>query len=140
MYPVSEAFMEAVKQNTRNYYWSGRIQTKTGLVYDFGAEDIVKGSGYVTAQCCGNTEIELGTVYSAEMGVTLYSQIDRYTMEDAEVRISYHLRLIDGTYEEIPIGIFEVSEANRKGRCLELKAYDYMIRFERGFNGFSDGV
>lgn len=137
MYPVSEAFMEAVKQNTRTYYWSGRIITKAGAEYVFDADDIVKGSGYVTAQCCGNTEIELGTVYAAEMGLTLYSQTDRYSLEDAGIELYYHLRLADGTYEEVPMGLFEISEANRKGRCLEIKAYDYMIRFERSFNGFS---
>ena len=136
MYPVSEAFLQAVQENTRRYYWTGQITTKGGAVYPFGYEDIVKGSGYITAQCCGSTEIELGTVYAAEMGVTLFSQIDRYTLEGAEVRLSYHLRLADGSFEEVPMGIFEVSEANRTAHCLELKAYDYMLRFEKSFNGF----
>ena len=36
----------------------------------------------------------------------------------------------------MPMGIFEVSEANRRLHCLELKAYDYMLRFEKSFNGF----
>ena len=64
MYPVSNAFLTAVKEKTRKYYWTGRITTKTGVTYSFGPEDIVKGSGTITAQCCGNTEIELGTVYT----------------------------------------------------------------------------
>lgn len=136
MYPVSEAFLQAVQENTRNYYWTGQITTKGGAVYPFVYEDIVKGSGYITAQCCGSAEIELGTVYAAEMGITLFSQIDRYTLEGAEVRLSYHLRLADGSFEEVPIGVFEVSEANRTAHCLELKAYDYMLRFEKSFNGF----
>lgn len=34
------------------------------------------------------------------------------------------------------MGIFEISEANRHIRCLEIKAYDYMLRFEKSFNGF----
>ncbi len=42
----------------------------------------------------------------------------------------------DGIYEAIPMGIFEVSEANRTVKCLELKAYDYMLRLEKDFNGF----
>ena len=46
-------------------------------VFEFGSDDIVKGSGYISSQCCGNTEIELGTVYSSEMGSTLLSDIDR---------------------------------------------------------------
>lgn len=136
MYPVSSAFLQAVQENTRRYYWTGQITTKGGAVYPFGYEDIVKGSGYITAQCCGSAEIELGTVYAAEMGVTLFSQIDRYTLEGAEVRLYYHLRLADGSFEEVPMGIFEVSEANRTAHCLELKAYDYMLRFEKSFNGF----
>ena len=136
MYPVSEAFLRAVQENTRRYYWTGRITTKGGAVYPFGYEDIVKGSGYISAQCCGSAEIELGTVYAAEMGVTLFSQVDRYTLDGAKVELFYHLRVEGGGFEEVPMGIFEVSEANRRLHCLELKAYDYMLRFEKSFNGF----
>ena len=136
MYPVSETFLQAVQGNTRKYYWTGKITTVAGVEYSFTQEDIVKGSGYITAQCCGNSEIELGAVYAAEMGISLFLDIDRYTLEDAKVELSYHLRLADGSYEAVPMGIFEVSEANRTAHVLELKAYDYMLRFDRDFNGF----
>lgn len=136
MYSVSNVFLTAVKANTRKYYWTGRITTKGGAVYEFDQDDMVKGSGYITSQCCGSTEIELGTVYAAEMGISLFSDIDRYTLEDAIVTLSYHLQVAGGSYEEVPMGIFEVSEANRKAKCLEIKAYDYMVRFEEAFNGF----
>ena len=45
MYPVSEAFLQAVQENTRRYHWTGKITTKKSGVYEFGADDIVKGSG-----------------------------------------------------------------------------------------------
>ncbi|MBO5159288.1 MAG: hypothetical protein J6B94_06840 [Lachnospiraceae bacterium] len=133
MYPVSEAFLQAVQENTRRYYWTGKITTKAGVVHEFSEKDIVKGSGYVSSQCCGSTEMELGTVYSAEMGITLLSEIDRYTLEDALIEPFYHL-LVGDAYETVPMGIFEISEANRSIRCLEIKAYDYMLRFEKDFN------
>lgn len=136
MYAVSNAFLNAVKANTRKYYWTGRITTKGGTVYDFDQNDIVKGSGYINTQCCGSTEIELGTVYAAEMDISLFSDIDRYTLPDAIVTLTYHLQVEGGTYEAVPMGIFEVSEANRKAKCLEIKAYDYMVRFEKNFNGY----
>ena len=136
MYPVSEAFQQAVQGNTRKYYWTGKITTAGGVEYPFDQEDIVKGSGYITAQCCGNSEIELGAVYAAEMGISLFLNIDRYTLEEAEVELFYHLRLASGAYETVPMGIFEVSEANRTVHVLELKAYDRMLRFDRTFNGF----
>ncbi|MEY8354926.1 hypothetical protein AALB39_16420 [Lachnospiraceae bacterium 54-53] len=136
MYPVSDEFLQAVQDNTRSFYWTGKISTSKGIIYEFGNEDIVKGSGYITSQCCGNTEIEIGTVYAAELGITLLSDIDRYTLEDGKIELYYHLVLADGEEEAVPMGIFEISEANRTIRCLEIKAYDYMLRFEKNFNGF----
>lgn len=133
MYPVSEAFLSAVQENTRRYYWTGKITTKAGVVHEFSEKDIVKGSGYISSQCCGSTEMELGTVYSSEMEITLFSEIDRYTLEDALVELSYHL-LVGEVYETVPMGLYEISEANRSIRCLEIKAYDYMLRFEKDFN------
>ena len=133
MYPVSEAFLRAVQENTRRYYWTGKITTKAGVVHEFSEKDIVKESGYISSQCCGSTEMELGTVYAAEMGITLLSEIDRYTLEDALVELFYHL-LVGEAYETVPMGIYEISEANRTIRCLEIKAYDYMLRFEKVFN------
>lgn len=131
MFAVSEKFRNAVKQNARRYEWTGTVTTKSGKVYPFGAKEIVKGSGYIKWQCCSGTEIELGTVYAAEMGISLFLDADRYTMQDAVVRIYYTLELLDGTKETIPMGIYEVSEANRKVKTLELKGYDYMLRFDK---------
>lgn len=131
MFDISEKYKSTIKQNTRKYEWHGTITTKIGKVYEFGAKDIVKGSGYIKWQCCSDTEIELGTVYAAEMGISLFSQIDRYTLEEAQIRLYYSLTLSDGTIETIPMGIFEVSEANRGVRTVEIKGYDYMLRFEK---------
>lgn len=131
VFEVSEKFKNAVRQNTRKYDWFGSITTKAGKVYDFTSKDIVKGSGYIKWQCCGGSEIELGTVYAAELGISLFSNVDRYTLEDAKIRLFYSLTLSDGSVESIPMGIFEVTEANRKIKTLELKAYDYMLRFDR---------
>lgn len=136
MYPVSEAFLEAIQKNTRRYFWTGKITTTAGNTYEFGPEDILKGSGYISAQCCGSSEIELGTVYAAEFGISLFSKIDRYTLKDAEVRLFFNLILADSGTEQVPMGIFYVSEANRTAKCLELKGYDAMLKFERSFNGF----
>ena len=134
MYGVSEAFLEAVKESSRNYYYTGSIVTGSGKEYPFENKDIVKGSGYITSQCSGNTEIELGTVYASELGITLYSDIDRYSLQDGTISLSFHLQLLDGSYETVPLGIYEISEANRTIKCLEIRAYDFMLRLEKKFN------
>lgn len=134
MYPVSDAFMQAIKSNTRKYYWTGTITTSDKKTYEFGNEDIVKGSGYISRQCCGNSEIELGSVYAAELGISLFCDIDRYTLDGAEIKLWFHLLLDDGSTESIPMGVFYVAEANRRIKTLELKAYDGMLNLDKSFN------
>lgn len=134
MYPVSDAFMQAIKSNTRKYYWTGTITTSDKKIYEFGNKDIVKGSGYISRQCCGNSEIELGSVYAAELGISLFCDIDRYTLDGAEIKLWFHLLLGDGSTESIPMGVFYVAEANRRIKTLELKAYDGMLNLDKAFN------
>ena len=134
MYPVSDAFMQAIKSNTRKYYWTGTITTSDKKTYEFGNEDIVKGSGYISRQCCGNSEIELGSVYAAELGISLFCDIDRYTLDGAEIELWFHLLLDDDSTESIPMGVFYVAEANRRIKTLELKAYDGMLNLDKSFN------
>lgn len=131
MYPVSDAFLQSVQENTREYKWTGKLVTKSGIVYEIEPEDIVKGSGYITRSCCGSNEIELGSVYASEMKVTLFLDVDRYTLEDAVMKFFYSLKLPDGKWETIPMGVFEISEANRHIKTIELTGYDYMLRFDK---------
>lgn len=133
MYPVSKEYQKAISEPSRSFFWTGMITTKAGKKYTFGNKDIVKGSGYICRQCSGSSEIELGSVYAAELGISLFSDIDRYSLEDASITVSFHLKVGDA-YEEVPMGIFYIAEANRKIKTLELKAYDAMLNLDKNFN------
>ena len=93
MYSVSDSYKAAIQENTRSFSWSGKITTTVGTVYRFENKDIVKGSGYVARQCSGSSEIELGSVYAAELGISLFSAVDRYSLENAEIKLDFHLKL-----------------------------------------------
>nr|DAU82211.1 MAG TPA: hypothetical protein [Caudoviricetes sp.] len=134
MYPVSKEYQKAISESSRSFFWTGAIMTKAGKKYTFGNKDIVKGSGYISRQCSGSSEIELGSVYAAELGISLFSDIDRYSLEDASITLSFHLKAGDETYEEVPMGIFYIAEANRKIKTLELKAYDAMLNLDKNFD------
>lgn len=141
MYAVSEQYTNAISDNTRSYFWSGKITTKDQGEFTFTNEEIVKGSGYITNQSCGNTEIEIGSVYAAELGITLFSDVDRYSLEGGIIELSFHLDLGIGIFETVPMGVYEISEANRTVKCLEIKAYDFMLRFDKAFsNKISNGT
>lgn len=133
MYPVSEAFLQKIKENTREYYWTGTITTKKGTTYDFENRDILKGSAYINQKCCSNGEIEIGSVYASEMKITLFNAIDRYILTDAEIRLWYHLKLNDEKEETVPMGVFIISEANHNIKTLEITAYDRMLLLDKDF-------
>lgn len=134
MYPVSKEYQKAISESSRSFFWTGAITTRAGKKYTFGNKDIVKGSGYISRQCSGSSEIELGSVYAAELGISLFSDIDRYSLEDASITLSFHLKAGNETYEEVPLGIFYIAEANRKIKTLELKAYDAMLNLDKNFD------
>ena len=154
MYEVSEKYKEAIRSQSRKFKWYGTITTPAGRVYHFTEKDIVKGSGTLTRSCSGSTSLEMGSVYAAELDISLFLNVDRYSMYDAVIdlyfgfqhrimRIWNDLRpstwdsLRDRTwgvqYEEelIPMGRFVISEATRTMTVLQLKAYDYMLKFEK---------
>lgn len=134
MYPVSDEFLKKIQDKSRSFHYAGKIVTRYGTEYEFEAKDIVKGSAYVTNQCCGSNELELGCVYAAEVGISLYSDIDRYTLADGQLYLNFYLQLENGKYEEVPLGIFDISEATRNYKTLTIKGYDKMLRFDEAFN------
>lgn len=131
MYPASNKFITAVNSNSRKHFWNGIITAKDGSVYNFENKDIIKGSGYISRQCSSSSEIEIGSVYAAELGITLVIDIDRYSLGDAEVKLFYNIELEDNMVETVPMGVFEISEANRNSKYLQIEAYDYMLRFDK---------
>ena len=85
LHPVSEAFLQAVQENTREYRWTGRITTAKGRVYEFGPEDIVKGRGYITRSCCGSTKNRpLLTMEDMRRIVAVY----RFILPEASIRLA----------------------------------------------------
>ena len=133
MFPTSEEYKTVIKKNSRKFFWTGNIILKDETIIPFTNKDILKGSGYIHRSCSGSSELEIGTVYAGEFGISLFSDIDRYSLEDSKLELFYHQELENKKIETIPMGIFDVTEANRSKKILELKGYDYMLRFDKNF-------
>lgn len=133
MFPTSNEYKTAIKKNSRKFYWTGNLILKDETIIPFTNKDILKGSGYIHRSCSGSSELEIGTVYAGEFGISLFSNIDRYSLEDSKIELFYHQELESKKIETIQMGIFDVTEANRSKKILELKGYDYMLRFDKNF-------
>ena len=129
-YITSALYKEAINNEARTTFIDGEIKTVRGEVIPLSNDVLAPGSLYITNQCVNSDAFEYGSVFAAELGITLKSEIDRYTLYDAEIKPFFNILLSDGSYERIPLGVFNINEPNRVGRNITAKAYDKMINLE----------
>lgn len=130
-YKTSELYKEAIEKATRTTFISGFLTLSNGQQIEINDKSTGQGSLYITNQCVSSDAFSYGSVFSAEMGMSIRSDIDRYSLLGAEIKPYFNLKLNDGTIETIPLGKFYVSEPNRVGKNISIKAYDGMILFEQ---------
>ena len=92
MYEVSERYRRAIRSHSRKFDWYGTITTAAGRTYHFTVKDIVKGSGTLTRSCSGSTSLEIGSVYAAELTISLFLNIDRYSLYDGVIDLFFAYR------------------------------------------------
>lgn len=130
MYAVSAAFKEAMKRPVQQHKLGGNILVNGGRQY-FTEANIQKGSFRISNACSGNENVEIGTVYTAELtAVFLYMNLQRYVMDGAVITPHFELLTANG-YESVPLGVFNVTEANWTTFGIEVTAYDNMSKFDK---------
>ena len=111
MYAVSDAYNVAVADSHRKSKMRG-VLTVGKTIINLTDSDIIKDSVYITNQCTNGNEYEYGCVYAAECGLMIKSALDRYDLFDAKLKLYWSL-LTSAGWEEIPLGVFYISEPNR---------------------------
>ena len=128
MYSVSDAYKSAVADSHRKSKMRA-VLTVDGTALDLDDNDIIKDTVYVTNQCTNGSEYEYGCVYSGECGLTIKSAVDRYSLYDAELKLYWSL-WTSSAWEEIPIGVYYISEPNRINDKISIKALDGMTKLD----------
>lgn len=140
MYNVSEKYREAISRNVREYYIAGELITETGRIIPVNHETLYEKSLSVTNQCVNGSEFEWGAVFSAEASIGLKTDVDRYEMYNAAFRFSFFLEVEEEEYEEIPMGVYTVSQCNRNGDLLSITCLDHMILLEKDLEEDTNGT
>ena len=130
MYAVSDNYKAAMKQPVQRFRMTGTIGD-----HSFTDENILAGSFSITNQCSGNDEITIGQVYIGELDATFMNMpISRYGWKGLEIKPVFGLRLSDGTYEDVPLGVFTVETAEWTASGIVVKAYDHMALLDENCN------
>lgn len=131
MYNVSNSYRETVGKGYFKGRVAGTMTLESGRIVTIDDSNIINGSLSINNKCVNNNDFCLGAVYVGQMSVTLYHpDIDRYSLYNAQIQLSYFLTLDDGTEEEVPLGVFFVDKPSRSKKLIQLKCYDAMTKFD----------
>lgn len=130
MYVGSEAFRAVNAQPIQKQRITGAVGAEA-----FGPSDILAGSITITNQCSDASDYTLGGVFVGQLSMTFLRGFN-VAVEDwqgQEISIAFGLCIDEenDTWEEFPLGIFTVYEANSVAEGIEVKAYDAMVNFDK---------
>lgn len=94
--------------------------------------NIVQGSLYFSEQCVSGDDLEIGNVYASEMGVSLITPtVTPYALAGAKLALSFGIDIGGGSYEDISLGVFYITEVERRENYVAVKALDGMILLDK---------
>lgn len=130
MYSVSAAYKLAMLQGIQRH----KIKCRIGDIA-FTEKDVLSDTFELTNQCSDNKDLSLGGVFVGRLKLTLVKDlgISRGTWlgRDIEVIFSQLVNESEDVWEDVPLGIYEISEANHSERGIELVCYDRMSRLDK---------
>lgn len=130
MYEGSETFKTVNSRPIQKQRITGTIDGTS-----FGPSDILKGSVNVTNQCSDSSDFKLGGVFVGQLTMTFLKGfgVAIETWQGKEIVVNFGLCIDEDndTWEEFPLGIFTVYEANSVAEGIEVKAYDAMVNFDK---------
>lgn len=123
MYSTSVDFQTKIKESVRQFKWSGTINTATPINYT--NQNIL--SGDIIRSISGDV-LEVGTVYASQLSLEMnLPSVSRYELYGVEMNVKCQLV---GALDEIPMGVFTITEALQQKDKITITAYDAMIKFD----------
>lgn len=135
MYPVSEAYRLAMAQPVRTERLAGTLTLTNGETLAFGPADLMSGSVTVDDQCVSGEELQFGCVYLGQAAFQLRTALSRYVLYGAKLELTYGVQLADGSWEDLPLGVYTVAEAERTNLAVSIHAYDNILALDRDYAG-----
>lgn len=111
MYPVSAAYSAAIAGDVRTGKIVGTITRADNTIIDITDEDILQGSLYYAEQCVSGDDLDVGSVYAAEMGLSLVTPVsDPYGLDGARIALQYGIQTATEpeTWEYVPLRVLSI--------------------------------
>ena len=133
MYPTTNAYQTAIKAASRPYNTVyGTITLTTGEVVTVDSSVMPTNSISISKQCIEGGDLMFGGVFLSTLKLSIITSKTRYAFFGATINLTYEIQIGTDTsgetpvpiYEEIPLGIYTVADADRPQDIVNLTAYD----------------
>lgn len=135
MYSVSDKYLSAIRARTRTDSLTGVISLRDGTKINISNQNIESGSVSIERSCITGEELTFGEVILSELRIGVRTDLSRYLFYNGWISLTYGLLLEDETWEEIPLGLFLIGEAERKNDVISIIGYDNLIEFDDDYTG-----
>ena len=142
MYPVSSAYVNAMREPDRPYdEVYGTITLTSGVEIDLDTSVMPNNSISISRQCIDGGELMLGGVFSDTLKISILTDLSRYAFYGATIELYYKVQIgtenNEPVYEVVPLGVFVVADAERPNDRVNLTAYDNMTLLDKNIGGIT---
>ena len=140
MYQTSADYKTAMRSASRPYDTVyGTITLKDGTEVDIDGSVMPTNSISISKQCIDGGELMFGGVFLSTLKLSILTDLSRYAFYGATIDLTYKVQTGTETvgtsevpvYEEVPLGVFVVADADRPSDRLNLTAYDKMTLLDK---------
>ena len=97
----------------------------------------------ISQQCIDGEELMFGGVFTGELNIQLFTDVDRYAFFGAKITLEYKIKIGETEEEEpepiyatVPLGEFTIADADRpKQDLIKITAYDNMTMLDGSIGG-----
>ena len=150
MYPVTQDFLNKIKENNRVFEAKIQIQHSTGVL-EITDKDLVQGTLVYTEGSQSGEEFTVGGTVASDISFTILKKpgYENINFEGATVNCNIGLLVKEGAdahflqpsqpskmpgfeekWEYVPLGVFNIDEPIKLRNTIEIKAIDNMIKFD----------
>lgn len=135
MYNVSTEYLSAVRRPSITDRLTGALTMKNGTEIPLTEKNFSEGGVLLSREVVSGEELEFGSAMLGQLTFSLRTHQPRYVFYGAKITLNYGVMLDDGSWYDVPLGVFEVSETERQQTVIRMVAYDNVLSLDKDYDG-----
>lgn len=144
MYNTSQEYKTAIRAASRPYNTVyGTLTFADGTTMAIDGSNLPSNSLSISKQCIDDDELMFGGVFTSVLKISIITDLERYAFYGARIELAYKIQTGTDTsgetpvpiFEEVPLGIYTVADAERPTDRVTLTCYDNMSLLDKQLGG-----